>query len=191
MGSSSGPGIRPRSPALGGWSVSHWATRAVTPWKILEQWNRLHQEAYHFSSPPALPHCWPICTPIDSVTPVCSCFPPQAVHSLFCMRPSEGKLCQHSALLTRDSHLLVTRDTAKTRSALDCSISCCSFQNLPWRGVTVHVCADGLGAALFVCSSPLFGCLLTSSCSFRMQSGVGLMLRGTVHIQQCPHRARG
>lgn len=40
----------------------------------------------------------------------------QSIHSLFSTLPKES--CQHSALLTHDSHLLVTRDTAKNNDPL-------------------------------------------------------------------------
>lgn len=60
------------------------------------------------------------------------------VHPFFAFLPSEGKLCQHSALLTVDSHLLMTKGYRKKKRKkkkipppFDHITSCCNFQEYP------------------------------------------------------------
>ena len=140
----------------------------------------LHQEGYHFSSPQLCLTAGSSAHPQINHT-VCSCFPPQAVHSLFCMHPRESCV----SILPCWPVIPIywwQRDTAKTWSPFGLPYFLLQFpRNLPWWGVTVHICAGGLGAALLVCSSPLFGCLLTSSCSLRMRGGVGVVAGDSSH----------
>ena len=134
-----GPGIRSRSPVLGGWSVSHWATREVTPWKILEQWNRSIKKV-SFLLTPALPHSWLICTPTLNHTRM-FLFSTSGC-PFFVLYASEGKLCQHSALLTRDSHLLVTKGYSKNMIPLWTALfpAAVSQENTLARGDCPHLC---------------------------------------------------
>lgn len=118
---------------------------------------------------------------------VISCFP---VHPVFVFHPSKGELCQHSALLTRDSHLLVTNGASKINQSINPPLT--ALLQFPGiyhgeGGMTVHVCADGLVTVLFALLITTIGCLLTPSRYLRMQSGGGG--RGAVCAQWCPRSA--
>lgn len=89
----------------------------------------------------ALRHCLLVCTSTEIKTH--PCFPVfQSIHSLFSTLPEDS--CQHSAWLTHDSHLLVTRATAKNNAPFGPSSAAAVPRNTPERPVTVHVWPEGL-----------------------------------------------
>lgn len=121
-------------------------------------------------------------------TPVCP---------FFVFHASEGKLCQQSALLAHDSHLLVTKGYSKKHDPLlTASLPAAISRNLPRRGVTVHLCPDDLVAALLVCLSPTavwgFADILTLSRDAEWRGGVvtrgQFMLSGVPKMQAAEQR---
>ena len=88
----------------------------------------------------ALPHCWLICTPMLNHTRM-FLFSTSGC-PFFVLYASEGKLCQHSALLTRDSHLLVTKGYSKNMIPLWTALfpAAVSQESTLARGDCPHLC---------------------------------------------------
>ena len=139
---------------------------------------------------PALPHCWLICTPTDQSH--CMFLFSTSGHPFFVLHASERKLCQHSALLTRDSHLLVTKGYSKNMIPLWTALFPAAVSQEPTlvRGDCPHLCRWPWSsfACLLITTVWVFADILMLSQDAEWGRRGG---QGTVHTQQCPHGASG